>query len=119
MPQKLNRLAIITLALSLAGCAVNPVTGDQQLALVSEGQEIQIRREVASSAEQQFGLVNDDALQAYVQQLGDKLAMASARPDLPWTFRVVDEPTPNAFAAPGGFIYITRGLLAVMRNEAW
>lgn len=114
----MNRFAIIVLALSLAGCAVNPVTGDRELALVSEGQEIQIGREVASSAEQQFGLVKDEALQAYVQKLGDRLAQASERPDLPWTFRVVDEPTPNAFAAPGGFIYFTRGLLAMMRNEA-
>ncbi|MDO8860398.1 M48 family metalloprotease [Haliea sp. E1-2-M8] len=114
----MNRLAIIFLVLSLAGCAVNPVTGDRQLALVSEAQEIQIGREVAGSAEQQFGLVKDDELQAYIQQLGDKMASASERPDLPWTFRVVDEPTPNAFAAPGGFIYFTRGLLAMMRNEA-
>lgn len=114
----MNRLVIIILALSLAACAVNPVTGDRQLALVSEAQEIQIGREVAGSAEQQFGLVKNDELQAYIQQLGDKMAMASERPDLPWTFQVVDEPTPNAFAAPGGFIYFTRGLLAMMRNEA-
>ena len=114
----MKHLGIIVMALSLAACAVNPVTGDRQLALVSEAQEIQIGREVASSAEQQFGLVKDDALQAYVQSLGDKLARASERPDLPWTFRVVDEPTPNAFAAPGGFIYFTRGLLVMMRNEA-
>jgi len=111
-------LGIIVMALSLAACAVNPVTGDRELAMVSESQEIQIGREVASSAEQQFGLVDDDALQAYVQQLGDKLAQASERPHLPWTFRVVDEPTPNAFAAPGGYVYITRGLLALLRNEA-
>lgn len=112
------RLAVILLALSLAGCAVNPVTGDRELALVSETQEVQIGREVARSAEHQFGLVKDDELQAYIQQLGDQLAQASERPGLPWTFRVVDEPTPNAFAAPGGFIYFTRGLLAMMRNEA-
>ena len=79
----MNYFATAVLALLLVGCAVNPVTGDQELALVSEGQEIQIGREVASSAEQQFGLVKDDALQAYVQQLGDKLALASERPDLP------------------------------------
>lgn len=114
----MNRLAALALAFSLSACAVNPVTGDRQLALVSEGQEIQIGREVASSAEQQFGLVEDEALQAYVQELGDRLALDSERPELPWTFRVVDEATPNAFAAPGGFIYITRGLLALLRNEA-
>ncbi len=114
----MSRLAIIVLSLSLTACAVNPVTGDRQLAMVSEAQEIQIGREVAGSAEQQFGLVKDDELQAYIQRLGDEMARASERPNLPWTFRVVDEPTPNAFAAPGGFIYFTRGLLAMMRNEA-
>lgn len=104
--------------MALASCAVNPVTGDRQLALVSEGQEIQIGREVASNAEQQFGLVEDAALQSYVQELGQRLALASERPDLPWSFQVVDEPTPNAFAAPGGFIFVTRGLLVLLRNEA-
>jgi predicted Zn-dependent protease len=53
-----------------------------------------------------------------VERLGLQLAAASERPDLPWSFRVVDDPTPNAFAAPGGFIFITRGLLALIRNEA-
>jgi predicted Zn-dependent protease len=114
----LSRIAVIAMVLSVASCAVNPVTGDRQLALVSESQEIQIGREVATAAEQQFGLVEDAALQAYVHRLGTRLAQASERPELPWTFKVVDDPTPNAFAAPGGFIFITRGLLALLRNEA-
>lgn len=114
----MKRFALFVLAFSLASCAVNPVTGDRQLALVSEGQEIQIGREVASNAAQEFGLVRDEALQAYVQALGSRLAQASERPDLPWSFQVVDEATPNAFAAPGGFIFVTRGLLALLRNEA-
>ena len=111
-------LTLLAVVVSLAACATNPVTGDRQLALVSETQEIQIGRDVAAQAEQQFGLVNDDALQAYVHRLGSQLAQASERPELPWTFRVADDPTPNAFAAPGGFIFITRGLLALLRNEA-
>lgn len=114
----MKHFALFVLAFLLASCAVNPVTGDRQLALVSEGQEIQIGREVASNAAQEFGLVKDEALQAYVQALGSRLAQASERPDLPWSFQVVDEATPNAFAAPGGFIFITRGLLALLRNEA-
>lgn len=114
----MKRFALLLLACSLVSCAVNPVTGDRQLALVSEGQEIQIGREVASNASQEFGLVRDEALQAYVQSLGSRLAQASERPDLPWSFQVVDEATPNAFAAPGGFIFVTRGLLALLRNEA-
>lgn len=114
----LSRTAVVALVLAVASCAVNPVTGDRQLALVSESQEIQIGREVAGSAERQFGLVEDAALQAYVHRLGTQLARASERPELPWKFQVVDDPTPNAFAAPGGFIFITRGLLALLRNEA-
>jgi predicted Zn-dependent protease len=114
------RLVLLLLAavIALAACATNPVTGDRELALVSESQEIQIGRNVAVDAERQFGLVENVALQAYVDRLGSQLAQASERPELPWTFRVADDPTPNAFAAPGGFIFITRGLLALLRNEA-
>lgn len=103
---------------SLAGCAVNPVSGDRELALVSENQEIEMGRQTAAAAESQLGLVDDPRLQEYVQRLGAQLAGASERPALPWTFRVVDDPTPNAFAAPGGYIFVTRGLLALMGNEA-
>lgn len=109
---------LLAAVISLTACATNPVTGDRELALVSESQEIQIGRDVAAQAEQQFGLVEDEALQAYVHRLGSQLAQASERPELPWTFRVADDPTPNAFAAPGGYIFITRGLLALLRTEA-
>ena len=116
--QTRSAFTLLVVVISLAACATNPVTGDRELALVSESQEIQIGREVAAQAEQQFGLVDDAALQAYVHRLGFQLAQASERPELPWAFRVVDDPTPNAFAAPGGYIFITRGLLALLRNEA-
>ena len=109
---------LLAAVITLTACATNPVTGDRQLALVSESQEIQIGRDVATQAAQQFGLVEDAALQEYVHRLGIQLAQASERPELPWMFRVADDPTPNAFAAPGGFIFITRGLLALLRNEA-
>lgn len=112
---------VIVLLVSLAGlaaCATNPVSGKQELALVSESQEIDIGRQSAQAAESQLGLVADQQLQDYVQRIGQPLAGASERPELPWAFRVIDDPTPNAFAAPGGFIFITRGLLALMGNEA-
>ena len=111
-------LLTATAAALLCSCAVNPVSGHRELALITEDQEIQMGREVAAAAEAQLGLVDDARLQEYVQRVGISLAQASERPALPWTFRVVDDPTPNAFAAPGGFIFITRGLLAMMRNEA-
>jgi hypothetical protein len=123
---KIHHCAFLAVVVLRVSCATNPVTGERELALVSESQEIQIAREVAAQAEQQFGLGEDAALQAYVHRLGTQLAKASERPELPWTFKVVDDQTPNAFddqtpnafAAPGGFIFVTRGLLALVRNEA-
>jgi len=115
----MSRVVFILVLLScLASCATNPVSGKQELALVSESQEIDIGRNSAAAAESQLGLVDDPQLQAYVQSVGLSLASASERTSLPWAFQVIDDPTPNAFAAPGGFIFITRGLLALMGNEA-
>jgi predicted Zn-dependent protease len=113
----LPALAVIGMT-TTAGCAVNPVTGQRQLALVTEAQEIEMGRQVAADAVRSLGLVDDQALQDYVHRLGTMMAATSERPHLPWSFGVVDDPTPNAFAAPGGFIFVTRGLLAMMRNEA-
>lgn len=110
-------LLLLTLA-AAAGCAVNPVTGERQLALISESQEIQMGQQAAQEVEQSIGLVQDEALQQYVHGIGTRLAAASERPELPWHFRVVDDPTPNAFALPGGFIYVTRGLMNLMDSEA-
>ena len=103
---------------SAAACAVNPVTGRRQLSLVSEAQEVQLGQQSAMQVSQQLGLVPDSSLQQYVQRLGGTLAAASERPNLPWTFRVVDDPTPNAFALPGGYIFVTRGMLNLMNSEA-
>ena len=66
----------------------------------------------------QYGLTSDEELSAYVDGIGQRLAAGSERPDLPWTFRVLDDPVVNAFALPGGFIYVTRGILAHMGSEA-
>ncbi|MGH7505095.1 MAG: M48 family metalloprotease, partial [Longimicrobiales bacterium] len=106
------------LALSASACATNPATGETQLSLISEQQEIQMGREADQAIVAQLGLYPDESLQQYVQQLGAKLATVSERPDLPWTFRVVDDPTVNAFALPGGFIYVTRGIMAYLESEA-
>jgi predicted Zn-dependent protease len=101
-----------------AGCARNPATGKNELMLVSESQEIQMGQQADSGVIASIGLYPDPSLQAYVQGLGEKLAATSERPKLPWTFRVVDDPAVNAFAIPGGFVYVTRGILAHMTNEA-
>src|SRR5688500_2311407 len=101
-----------TAALMLAvmpACATNPATGRRQVMLVSEAQEIEMGRQADQEAEAAFGLYSDQRVQAYVAGLGKGLAAGSERPNLPWTFRVVDDPVVNAFALPGGFIYVTRG----------
>ncbi len=102
----------------IAGCVRNPATGKSELMLVSESQEIQLGQQADSEVIQSIGLYPDPALQSYVSDLGKKLAATSERPNLPWTFRVVDDPAVNAFAIPGGFVYVTRGILSHMTNEA-
>jgi predicted Zn-dependent protease len=106
------------LLLFLAHCSTNPATGKHQLALVGEQQEIAMGREAAQQAAQSIGLYQDDQLQSYVSQLGRRLAADSERPNLPWSFQVVDDPSVNAFALPGGFIFVTRGLMTHLTSEA-
>jgi predicted Zn-dependent protease len=112
---------IIAVLLSLAmftSCSVNPATGERHLNLISEQQEIGIGRQADQEISAAMGLYNNAELQKYVSELGKRLAATSERPDLPWSFKVVDDPVVNAFALPGGFIYVTRGILAHMNNEA-
>ena len=104
--------------LSMIACATNPVTGRRELSLVSESQEISMGLQAADAAKTSMGLVEDPALQQYVTGLGMPMAKASERPNLPWTFTVVDDPTVNAFALPGGPVFVTRGILAHMNSEA-
>src|SRR5215217_2729298 len=106
------------LAAGLLSCARNPVTGKSELALVSESQEIQMGKQAAQEVAQTIGLYNDPKLEAYVAGIGKRMAAASERPNLPWEFHVVDDASVNAFALPGGFIYVTRGLLGAINDEA-
>jgi predicted Zn-dependent protease len=101
-----------------AACSINPATGKREFSLYSEADEIRIGRESDAGLVESLGLYPDDGLQDYVQELGVRLAAKSERPSLPWTFRVVDDPVVNAFALPGGFIYITRGILAYLNTES-
>jgi len=110
--------ALVLIAGTLAGCARNPATGHNELMLVSESQEVAMGQQYDSQVVATIGLYPDPALQSYIQTLGKRLAATSERPNLPWTFRVVDDPAVNAFAVPGGFVYVTRGILAHMNNEA-
>ena len=99
-------------------CATNPVTGRRELSLMSEGQEISIGKENHPQNLAEMGQYKDPELQRYVADIGQRLAKSSERPNLPWTFTVVDQPVVNAFAVPGGFIYITRGILSYLDSEA-
>jgi predicted Zn-dependent protease len=110
--------ALATAALLAPGCSVNPATGKQQLNLISESQEIQMGQEADKQVVAQMGLYDDPEAQAYVARLGKTLAAQSERANLPWSFKVVDDPAVNAFALPGGFIYVTRGLMTHLTNEA-
>jgi predicted Zn-dependent protease len=111
-------IRLLVVALVAWGCATNPATGRRQLMLMSEQEEIQIGKQSDAEIREQMGLYNNPDLQAYVRAVGQKLVASSYRPNLPWSFAVVDEPAVNAFAVPGGFIYLTRGILPFLRDEA-
>ncbi len=110
--------AVVTAASVVSACARNPVTGERELSLISESQEIEMGREADQQVVAALGLYGGDEVQSYVQRLGDQLAQHSERPELPWTFRVVDDASINAFALPGGYIYVTRGIMAHLNSEA-
>jgi predicted Zn-dependent protease len=101
-----------------SGCATNPVTGRSEFSLVTSNQEQEIGREGYKAVVAEYGIYDDLALQAYVDSVGQRLGRASHLPTLAWRFTVVDDPAVNAFAMPGGYIYITRGILAHLNSEA-
>ncbi len=115
-----SALAGLAMALfALNGCATNPATGQKSLLGLSEDQEIQISQQEHPKIIAEFGgEYKDPELQKYVSSLGMLLAKTSERPELPWKFTVLDTAQVNAFALPGGYIYITRGLLVLASNEA-
>jgi predicted Zn-dependent protease len=100
------------------GCAINPVTGDTQLIIMSTKQEKEIDEEVSKQIEEHLGLVDDPELTAYVNEVGQALAAHSPRQDVRYSFHVLASDEPNAFALPGGHIYVSRGLLALTNSEA-
>jgi predicted Zn-dependent protease len=117
-PALITRFAALLLTAALANCAQNPVTGNPNLVLVSESQEIAIGRREDGNVRKQYGAYDDQRLQQYVNEIGQRLARASHRPGIEYRFLVVDAPEVNAFALPGGYIYITRGILAYLNSEA-
>lgn len=112
-------LFLSLLCLLPAGCAINPVTGERELALVGQDQEIAIGNKQYEPGRQMQGgdYLADPAVAAYVNTVGQKLAAVSDRP-LPYEFKVLNNSVPNAWALPGGKIVVNRGLLLELNNEA-
>ena len=118
MTQPLLLLLALTVALSLAGCAANPVSGKRDFVMMSEAQEIALGRSADAEVRKQYSVYQNPELQSYVNGVGQALASRSHRSNLNYHFTVVDSPEINAFALPGGYVYITRGIMAYLNSEA-
>jgi predicted Zn-dependent protease len=101
------------MAMLAAGCS----TSEPRPSLISEKKERELGQEAASEVERTVGLVQDPALVGYVSEIGRRLVAHTSTPDAPYRFQVADDTEPNAFALPGGFVYVTRGLLALANSE--
>lgn len=111
-------LSLIIPLIIIASCATNPITHKREIMLFSEQDEIAMGEQGHDAVLVQFGKYDDSSLQNYIEEVGQKIAQGSHREDLPHHYMVVDSPVLNAFALPGGYIYINRGLLAYLNNEA-
>ncbi len=101
----------------IASCSSNPVTGKKDFSLISKDQELAMGAQGHRSVLRQMRKYNNPRLQAYVNSLGQQLARQSHRNDIKYTFTVLDDPSVNAFALPGGYIYLTTGLMAYLNSE--
>ena len=110
--------ALVAANLWVAGCSTNPVTGQHDITFVSEKGEIEEGRRAHEQVIRAYGVYEDQALQDYINGIGQRLAKLSHRPELEFHFTVIDSDEINAFALPGGYIYVTRGILAYLNSEA-
>jgi len=108
----------VMLFIFLSSCATNPVTGRKELMLISRSQEIAIGKKNDKQIIAQYGLYNNSNLKNYINEIGYKLVRHVHRHDISYYFRILDSTDVNAFALPGGYVYITRGILAYINNEA-
>ena len=99
-------------------CAVNPATGNPNFVTMSQKREMEIGAEEHAKVMQSASVYQDEKLTAYVNEVGQRVAAQSHRPDLNYTFTVIDSPEINAFALPGGYVYINRGLITYLNSEA-
>lgn len=112
-------LVLVLILLVVVSCVTNPITGKKEFMVISESTEISVGASAVPTVEYQYGgIYPDTKVNQYVDAVGQKLARVSHRPGLKYQFKVLNTSMINAFALPGGFIYITRGLLVKMDNEA-
>jgi len=114
------RLLILSLTSCLfIGCAINPITGEEELMLLPESQDIEIGRKYAPEVEKELGgKIDNPALQNYIDSVGQRIARISHRPDWEYHFVALKDDSLNAFALPGGYIFITKGMLEKLQTEA-
>ena len=104
---------------STSSCVVTPSSGQREISLMSEEDEKAIGKSEHPKIIKQFGGVyQNDKLQNYIESLGKFLVSTSETPNLTFTFTILNSPIVNAFALPGGYIYLTRGLIYLCQNEA-
>ena len=113
----MKNLTLLLMFISFVGCAVNPVTGTQDFVLITENEEIAMGREYNAQILKKNSIYQDKELQDYVQSIGDSLASKSHRPNLVYRFTILDSSDINAFALPGGYIFINRGLMSYLSTE--
>ncbi|MDD4944343.1 M48 family metalloprotease [Rhodoferax sp.] len=122
MTHLLHRLSPWLLAATLlSGCGsavINPVSGQAERSVMSEQDEVAQGAQAHQQVLQEYGVVRDARVQTYVNNLGQRLAKLSHRNQLQWHFTVLDSPEINAFALPGGYVYVTRGIMAYLQTEA-
>jgi predicted Zn-dependent protease len=116
IPEKITLL--VSIILIVISCAINPVTGKKQFMLMTEAQEVQLGAEYDPQVIATFGEYKNDKLVTFVQAQSNEMAKISHRPGIEYHVRILDSPVVNAFAVPGGYIYLTRGILAQLNNEA-
>jgi len=114
------RLLILVLILGLcAGCAVNPISGEEELMIFAPEDDVKIGLQYAPQVEKALGgRIADEHLQVYIDRIGQRIASVSHRPDLEYHFTAVEHESINAVAVPGGYVFITRGLLEKLASEA-
>lgn len=110
--------AVVALMSGAVSCALNPVTGRNELMLMSPADEVAMGRQTNPQVLQTYGKYENAELSRYVAAIGKKLGALSHQPNLAYSIQVLDSPVVNAFAVPGGYVYLTRGILAYLNDEA-